>query len=61
MAMTSKSYLSQKDLLVATHDIDCPWRPSDLEQRSGRIIRQGNNNDEVMIYRYATQGTFDSY
>ena len=50
-----------QDLLVATHDIDCPWRPSDLEQRSGRIIRQGNNNDEVMIYRYATQGTFDSY
>ena len=47
--------------LVALHDIDCPWRPSDLEQRSGRIIRQGNENDEVNIYRYVTEETFDAY
>lgn len=50
-----------QDRLVAIHDVDCPWRPADLEQRSGRIIRQGNQNDEVQIYRYATSGTFDSY
>ena len=50
-----------QDKLIATHDADCPWRPADLEQRAGRIIRQGNNNPEVMIFRYATQGTFDSY
>ena len=50
-----------QDRLIANHDADCPWRPADLEQRSGRIIRQGNNNPEVVIYRYATQGTFDSY
>ena len=50
-----------QDKLVALHDVDCPWRPADLEQRSGRIIRQGNTNDEVQIYRYATSGTFDSY
>lgn len=43
------------------HDLDCPWRPRDLEQRSGRIIRQGNQNPEVQIYRYVTEGTFDSY
>ena len=47
--------------LVAIHDIDCPWRPSDLEQRSGRIIRQGNENDEVEIFRYVTEETFDAY
>lgn len=47
--------------LVALHDLDCPWRPSDLEQRSGRIIRQGNENDEVDISRYVTEGTFDAY
>ena len=47
--------------LAALHDIDCPWRPSDLEQRSGRIIRQGNLNDQVDIYRYVTKETFDSY
>jgi len=47
--------------LVALHDIDCPWRPSDLEQRSGRIIRQGNENEEVNIYRYVTEETFDAY
>jgi len=47
--------------LIALHDLDCPWRPSDLEQRSGRIIRQGNENDEVEIYRYVTEETFDAY
>jgi hypothetical protein len=47
--------------LVALHDLDCPWRPGDLEQRSGRIIRQGNRNAQVHIFRYATEGTFDSY
>ena len=47
--------------LAANHDLDCPWRPSDLEQRSGRIIRQGNLNDQVDIYRYVTKETFDSY
>ena len=50
-----------QDKLIALHDIDCPWRPSDLEQRSGRIIRQGNENDEVHIYRYVTEETFDAY
>ena len=43
------------------YDLDCPWRPCDLEQRSGRIIRQGNRNKQVHIYRYVTEGTFDSY
>lgn len=47
--------------LIALHDIDCPWRPSDLEQRSGRIIRQGNENPDVDIYRYVTEETFDAY
>lgn len=47
--------------LIALHDLDVPWRPSDLEQRSGRIIRQGNSNPEVDIYRYVTEGTFDAY
>ena len=47
--------------LIALHDLDCPWRPSDLEQRSGRIIRQGNENPEVHIYRYVTEETFDAY
>ena len=47
--------------LVALHDLDCPWRPGDLEQRSGRIIRQGNRNKEVHIYRYVTESTFDAY
>lgn len=47
--------------LVASHDLDCPWRPSDLEQRAGRIIRQGNQNKDVHIYRYVTEGTFDAY
>lgn len=47
--------------LIALHDLDCPWRPSDLTQRSGRIIRQGNFNKTVYIYRYVTKNTFDSY
>ena len=50
-----------QDRLVASHDLDCPWRPSDLEQRAGRIIRQGNTNSDVYIYRYVTEGTFDAY
>ncbi|MGN8626208.1 DEAD/DEAH box helicase family protein [Bulleidia sp. HCP3S3_F2] len=50
-----------QDKLIALHDVDCPWRPSDLEQRAGRIIRQGNNNEEVHIYRYVTEQTFDAY
>lgn len=50
-----------QDRLIALHDLDCPWRPSDLIQRSGRIIRQGNKNSEVDIYRYVTEGTFDAY
>ena len=47
--------------LVASHDLDCPWRPADLEQRAGRIVRRGNENDHVKIYRYVTKGTFDAY
>lgn len=50
-----------QDKLIALHDLDCPWRPSDLIQRSGRIIRQGNQNKEVYIYRYVTEKTFDAY
>ena len=50
-----------QDRLIALHDVDCPWRPSDLEQRSGRIIRQGNSNPDVDIYRYVTEQTFDAY
>ena len=50
-----------QDKLIAIHDADCPWRPADLAQRAGRIVRQGNKNAEVQIYRYATSGTFDSY
>lgn len=47
--------------LVASHDLDCPWRPADLEQRAGRIVRRGNQNEKVWIYRYVTKGTFDAY
>ncbi|KYD11458.1 hypothetical protein B4102_2186 [Heyndrickxia sporothermodurans] len=50
-----------QDKLIAGHHIDCPWRPADLTQRDGRIIRQGNENSKVSIYRYVTKGTFDSY
>ncbi len=50
-----------QDKLIALHDLDCPWRPRDLEQRSGRIVRQGNKNPEVYIFRYVTENTFDAY
>ena len=50
-----------QDRLIALHDLDCPWRPSDLSQRLGRIVRQGNENPEVEIFRYVTEGTFDAY
>jgi hypothetical protein len=50
-----------QDRLFVSHDLDCPWRPADLEQRAGRIVRQGNKNKEVRIFRYATNGTFDAY
>lgn len=50
-----------QDRLIAIHDLDCPWRPADLQQRAGRIVRQGNQNKEVFIFRYATKKTFDSY
>ena len=53
--------MNVQDRLIALHDLDCPWRPGDLEQRAGRIIRQGNKNPQVHIYRYVTEGTFDSY
>lgn len=50
-----------QDRLAALHDLDCPWRPGDLEQRAGRIVRQGNRNKDVYIYRYVTEATFDAY
>jgi N12 class adenine-specific DNA methylase len=50
-----------QDRLIASHDLDCPWRPRDLEQRAGRIVRQGNKNEEVHICRYVTENTFDAY
>ena len=50
-----------QDRLIALHDLDCPWRPSDLAQRLGRIVRQGNQNSEVEIFRYVTENTFDAY
>ena len=50
-----------QDKLIALHDLDCPWRPSDLEQRLGRILRQGNQQKEVEVFRYVTKGTFDAY
>lgn len=53
--------MNVQDRLIALHDIDCPWRPGDLVQRSGRIIRQGNKNKEVHIFRYVTESTFDAY
>jgi hypothetical protein len=63
MGSTAKmgSGTNVQDKLIALHDLDCPWRPADLEQRSGRIIRQGNKNPEVDIYRYVTKSTFDGY
>ena len=50
-----------QDRLIALHHLDCPWKPSDLEQQEGRILRQGNQNDKVKIFRYVTENTFDSY
>jgi len=50
-----------QDKLIAIHNLDCPWRPADLTQRIGRILRQGNKNKEVYIYNYVTEGTFDAY
>ena len=50
-----------QELLIAEHHLDAPWRPSDIEQREGRILRQGNTNEEVQIYRYVTEGSFDAY
>lgn len=50
-----------QNLIIASHDLDCPWRPRDLEQRGGRTIRQGNQNKKVFIVRYVTEGTFDAY
>ena len=50
-----------QDRLIALHHLDVPWRPSDIEQQEGRILRQGNQNDKVKIFRYVTEGTFDSY
>ena len=63
MGSTSKmgAGTNVQDRLVALHDLDCPWRPGDLEQRKGRIVRQGNKNPQVHIFRYVTEGTFDSY
>ena len=53
--------MNVQDKLIALHHLDCPWRPSDIEQREGRILRQGNQNAEVEIYRYVTEGSFDAY
>ncbi len=50
-----------QDRMIAIHDLDAPWRPGDLEQRQGRLIRQGNQNEHVRVYRYVTEGTFDAY
>lgn len=50
-----------QDQLVAAHHLDCPWRPADITQRDGRILRQGNKNETIQIFRYVTKGTFDSY
>jgi len=50
-----------QDRIVASHDLDCPWRPADLEQRAGRSLRQGNMNQKVKMFRYVTKGTFDAY
>jgi hypothetical protein len=47
--------------LIALHHLDAPWRPRDIEQREGRILRQGNDNPEIQIHRYVTEGSFDAY
>jgi hypothetical protein len=63
MGSTSKmgAGTNVQDRLIALHDLDCPWRPRDLEQRAGRIVRRGNKNPDVHIYRYVTESTFDAY
>ena len=63
MGSTSKmgAGTNVQDLAICGHDLDCPWRPRDLEQRGGRVIRQGNKNPKVFIIRYVTEGTFDAY
>jgi len=63
MGSTSKmgTGTNVQDRLIAGHDLDCPWRPSDLEQRAGRVIRRGNQNKKVHIHRYVTENTFDAY
>lgn len=53
--------MNVQDKLIALHHLDCPWRLSDIEQRGGRILRQRNQNEEVEIYRYVTEGSFDTY
>lgn len=47
--------------LIASHDLDCPWKPRDMEQRRGRMVRQGNENKKVQLFRYVTKDTFDAY
>ena len=63
IVLTSKigAGINVQDKLVALHHLDCPWHPSDIEQREGRILRQENQNERVEIYRYATEGSFDVY
>ena len=51
----------REERLVALHHLDAPWRPADVEQREGRILRQGNLNKTVQVYRYVTEGSFDAY
>jgi len=53
--------MNVQNKLIALHHLDCPWRPNDIEQREGRILRQGNENDEVQVFRYVTEGSFDAY
>ena len=50
-----------QDKLIASHDLDCPWKPADMTQRLGRMVRQGNQNKKVQLFRYVTEKTFDSY
>lgn len=63
MGSTSKmgAGTNVQDKLVASHDLDCPWKPSDMEQRRGRMVRQGNDNEKVQLFRYVTEATFDAY
>ena len=58
---TFNVYEDIRDKLIALHHLDVPWRPSDIEQQEGRILRQGNTNPKVKIFRYVTEGTFDAY